>query len=368
MAKKKEVEVCYYQRPDGLYEASQRINGKRKVFRGRTCREVERKMPEYREEIAKGRRFPVIADEWERDKEHEAAPGTWRAYHVTVKRLKGEFPGYASEVKPLDIKRYISRFEAQGRAAASVSKELAVCKMIFAYAVLAGDIDVSPATEVKKSRGLPVNPRSALTEEQEEAVRQAGIQQNAHWWLFGYFLLYTGLRRGEALALDYSDIDREKGVIHITKKINYATINGAPVLENHLKSKNGFRDVPLLLPLAKALPKERYGLIFPGEDGGYMTEYELGKHWKQYCRDTGLMQVYVTDNGDELESFNITPHCFRHSFATICYEAGLDPRQAASILGDTPEVLSTVYTHLRESRRLTAAEKLRAHFGEEPAV
>lgn len=62
----------------------------------------------------------------------------------------------------------------------------------------------------KKSHGLPVNPRSALTEEQEEAVRQAGIQRNVYWWLRGYFLLYTGLRRNEALALEYSDIDRKK--------------------------------------------------------------------------------------------------------------------------------------------------------------
>ena len=44
----------------------------------------------------------------------------------------------------------------------------------------------------------------------------------------------------------------------------------------------------------------------------------------------------------------------------MCYEAGLDPRQAAQLAGDTPEVLEKVYTHLRESRRQTGAEKLAA--------
>ena len=85
---------------------------------------------------------------------------------------------------------------------------------------------------------------------------------------------------------------------------------------------------------------------------------------ESYCRDIGLNEIQRTDAGKLVETFPITPHCFRHSFATICYEAGLDPRQAAQILGDTPEVLEGVYTHLRDGRRQTAAEKLAAHFME----
>lgn len=238
--------------------------------------------------------------------------------------------------------------------------ELSVCKMIFAHAVLAGDIDVSPAQEVKKSRGLPVKKRDALTMEQETAVKAAGIAQEGRWWLFGYLLLYTGMRRGEALALSYSDIDRKAGVIHVTKKLSYA-YGQKPIMEDHLKSENGRRDVPLLPPLADALPRNRLGLIFPGADGGFMRASEITKNWRNYCRDVGLNEIQKTSIGT-METFPVTPHCFRHSFATICYEAGLDPRQAAQILGDTPEVLEAVYTHLREGKQQTAAEKLVEHF------
>ena len=55
----------YYQRPDSLFEAIRTINGKRVAFRGKTCREVDRKMLEYREEVSVGRSFSVVADEWE---------------------------------------------------------------------------------------------------------------------------------------------------------------------------------------------------------------------------------------------------------------------------------------------------------------
>lgn len=355
----------YHTRPDGLKEAIRTINGKRVAFRGRTDREVDRKILEYRDEAETGRRFPQIADEWEREHEAAITESTRRVYAIVVRRLKAAFPGPVRAIRPLDVKRYLTAFEKQGRAANSVQVELSVCKMIFSHAVLAGDIDVSPAAEVRKSRGLPKQKREALTEDQEARVKAAGVARTAHWWLFGYLLMYTGLRRGEALALTYQDIDRKAGVIHINKKVNYAT--GNPTLEPFLKSKNGQRDVPLLPPLADALPNDRIGLVFPGKDGGYMRSSELWGSWRQYCRDVGLNEVLLDDAGRPVETFPITPHCFRHSYATLCYEAGLDPRQAAEILGDTPEVVEAVYTHLRDARRQTAAEKLMAYM-DLPAV
>ena len=66
MAKKSKYGV----RKDGLHEAIRTINGKRVAFRGKTDREVDRKILEYKLEAEKGRNFPVIADEWER--EHES--------------------------------------------------------------------------------------------------------------------------------------------------------------------------------------------------------------------------------------------------------------------------------------------------------
>ena len=355
MAKKGKYSI----RKDGLHESIRIINGKRVAFRGKSDKEVDRKILEYQIEAEKGRTFKAVSDEWEREHERDVSESTRRVYSYAVKRLQEAFSGMVGDVEPVDVKNYIRRFEAQGRSANSVGIELAVCRMIFAHAVIRGDIRINPAAEIKRSRGLPCKKREALTEEQEAAVKAAGAAKSGRWWLFGYLLLYTGCRRGEALALTYQDIDRKAGVIHITKKVSYAT--GKPVLEDHLKSENGRRDIPLLAPLAAALPKSRIGLLFPGDDGGFMRPHEITREWKHYCRDVGLNVIQQDGAGGTLETFPITPHCFRHSFATICYEAGLDPRQAAGLLGDTPEVVEAVYTHLRQGRRETAAEKLAAY-------
>ena len=111
----------YHQRKDGLFESIRTINGKRVAFRGKTCREVDRKILEYNDKQEMGRKFPEIADEWEREHEKEVSESTRRVYSFAVKRLKAAFKGLASEVRPLDVKRYITAFEKEGRAANSAA-------------------------------------------------------------------------------------------------------------------------------------------------------------------------------------------------------------------------------------------------------
>ncbi len=341
MARKK-----YYQRPDGLYECSRRINGKRVVFRGRTCAEVDRKILEYNVTAKKGRKFPVIADEWLAMKEKEVAASTYKIYALAVRRAEEIFTDHIGEYKALDVQRYITGIERQGYAGGSVASNLGVIKQIFAFAVLAGDLDYNPVTDIRRGKNLPKTIRTALTEEQERIVERC---RTGEWWWLGLLLLYTGVRRGELLALEWQDIDRHNGVIHITKKLNHVDPT-RPVLETWLKSKNGLRDIPLFDVLADALPRNRIGRIFTDEHGNYLSAHRFGVIWKQYCSDAGL----VDEHGEPA----LTPHQFRHSFATICYEAGIDPLAASAFLGDTEAVTKNIYTELRASRQLSAGAQV----------
>ena len=346
----------YYQRKDGLYEAIRTINGKRVAFRGKTEREVERKMLAYKEKAESGKTFAEVADEWLIEKEHSIREATRLLYNRETEKAKEYFTGSIKSIRPLDVKRYISKIIKKGYSGETTSKGLGVLQQIFSYAVIEGYIDVSPAAEVRVPKGLPKKKREALTAEQEAIVRRSGIERKATFWLFPYLLLFTGMRRGEALALTYADIDRKNMVIHVNKKVDYST-GAKPKLDHFLKSENGERDIPLLPPLADALPKNAIGLVFPGKSGSYMTDTEMRGLWKKYCFEVG----FVEDGGEKLE-YPITPHCMRHSFATICFEAGLDPRSAAEFLGDNVQTLEAVYTHLRAEKKESAADKLIKHF------
>ena len=352
----------YHQRKDGLFETSRTINGKRIFFRGKTCAEIERKILEYNTEKKVGRKVPVIADEWLTMREPELSMSTYRVYRYAVERIKDAFRGEAGGVSPLDIKRYITAFEKHGYARDTVQIELGVIKQIFAYAVLQGDIDVSPAAEVRKSRNLPKKQRHALTEEEERKVEEYRGED----YLLGMMLLYTGCRRGELLALNWQDIDRKAGTITINKKLNYAYGN-TPHLERHLKNKNREnndgrgRVIPLLSPLADVLPNRRLGLIFHNEDGKPLTGSQLLFRWQRYCRNAGLAEYVYNESGEPIPTYPITPHCFRHSFTTICYEAGLDAKTTAAYIGDTEQVTTSVYTELRARHHASGAERVNAY-------
>lgn len=343
----------YNKNAAGLYETSMTISGKRVRFRGKTVAEVDRKIRERGEVEARGRPFSAVCDAWERDHAKEVRESTASIYAASTARAKAYFGARnVGDIKPIDVIRYVRGVEGKGFAKQTVSRDLTVVKQVFRHAVLCGDIDVSPAAEVSVSRGLPQTKRHALTEDQEQKVISC---RKGKWWLMGLMLLYTGLRRGELLALTWQDIDRDAGVIHVTKKFNAAQHR----VDQFLKSENGKRDVPLFGPLADAIPSMLHiGPIFTDEDGNLLDENKFTKVWKEYCSDAGL--TTTDERGKMIPA--VTPHCFRHSFSTICYEAGIDSRAAAAFLGDTEAITRNIYQELRDGKHATQAEKLDAYF------
>ena len=56
---------------------------------------------------------------------------------------------------------------------------------------------------------------------------------------------------------------------------------------------------------------------------------------------------------------SVTPHQLRHAYATMCYELGVDAKDAQQLLGHSKvEVTLDTYTHIRQARRSAVADKL----------
>lgn len=334
MAKKKKT------RADGLIEktVTDPRTKKRIHFYGHTDAEINRKMIEYNESQEKGRLFREVAEEWKEQHFQTLAPNSLKNYNPAYKRaieFFGDTP--IKKIAPQDIHRYINAF-SKTRAKKTVSTQLLILHLIFGYAVTeSNDILVNPCTDVKIPKGLSQSKRDAATTADERIIKET-----PNVWLFPYFLLYTGMRKGEALAIEFSDFDWENSEISVTKSVFHNP--NKPEIKKP-KTEAGNRKIPFLDPLKEVIPKEGNGFLF-SLDGGKtpLSESQYNLLWKNYVKTTGI---------------TCTAHQLRHSFATMLFECEIDIKDAQIILGhSTAAMTQDVYIHIRESRRIETGKIL----------
>lgn len=168
-----------------------------------------------------------------------------------------------------------------------------------------------------------------------KAAKKQGIRKYAFFKL----LSSTGLRKGEALALKWSDIDFNKHLIHVTKTLTQGFED--KLIIQSPKTKNSLRDVPLSNSLAKVLVDYRkqskiiYPLIFCKVNGNYLN-LSAPSNWLHY--------IYK----DNPKLKRITVHGFRHTFATLMLQPGTGntPKDVQMILGhENVQMTLDIYTH-----------------------
>lgn len=292
--------------------------------------------------------FADAVDEWERQHLEEISYKTAEAYTAPTRRLKEQYGARpVSDITAADVAAYLSVLGKKGFSKRSVQMHRDILNMVFNHAIVAGHITANPCAAVSMPRNLPSHKRDLPTDEAIQAVENGA---DVPFGLFALVCLYAGLRRGEALALTYEDIDRDAGVIHVTKAVEFVGNNP------HLKTPKtvaGYRDAILLDALAAVLPEDGTGLLFPRPDGGLLTKIQYRKRWAKYCEAIG---------------YEITAHQLRHGFATILYEAGVPDKDAQELLGHSSiTVTRDVYTHIRQSQRKDTASRLNQYIAGEDA-
>ncbi len=302
--------------------------GKRLYFYGKTAREANLKMIEHQTARRDGRMFPDLANAWWSDEVENLAPQTVKGYKAPFGRVVDYFQARrARDIAPQDIRDFFTELKRQGYAKKSVANHRIIINQILDYAVVNGDIDLNPCSAVKIPNGLAQKKRTAATEDEEKI-----ITERADLWVFPFFALKTGLRRGELLALQWQDIDFEKNLIHVTKSASYEK-NDATIKEP--KTEAGVRAVPLLSSLRERI------LPLRGKPEEYVFGGKRPPTLKKFFHD---YYIYKKQSG-----IKASPHQLRHSFATVAFEAGLSAKEAQELLGHRQiQTTLDIYTDFRE--------------------
>ncbi len=283
--------------------------------------------------------FVRAADEWEEMHFPEIAYGTQVCYTPALRRAKEFFADKAlDDIEPQDVKRLLDSLAMQRYSAKTVKMQKVVIGLVYKYAIIQGYTKVNPAEYVTLPKHLKVEQRTPPEKETVEIIKN---NVSAPFGLFPFFLLYTGCRRGEALAVRWSDVDFKNNVILIRQNIIFR--NNQAVVNNHLKTEAGMRSIPLLSPLRTELESQsrKAVYIFANEDGTLLSETQYNHRLNAYKKATGAV---------------FTPHQLRHEYATILYEAGVDEGVAQTIMGHADiRTTQNIYTHIRQSKIESAA-------------
>lgn len=363
MAKKLNYAELFVLRKDGRYMARYTDETGRHALYDRDPERLYARLQEAK--LPKEERIPTfrdIAENWERQHREEITVRTWKNYAPHYQDILTKHgKKHIEDVSAADVQNHLLEAKAKQYSATVVNAIRSMYRMIFDYAIIAGHAKYNPVTAIKLPRGLKRGKRTAPTDEQIQIIFN---NIDKPFGLFPFFLLCTGLRKSEALALNWSDVDFQKKEISVTKSLDYDI--GAKPKEKAPKSAAGVRIVPIVDVLAEPLQKARSAAVSPylfpatdsnrsGKGGGYMTLRGYEEAWLRYCKEVGF--VYWDEEQKKYKP-TITAHNLRHGTATLMFESDVDVLTTKNILGHSRvEVTQEIYTELREAQNRKSVDK-----------
>ncbi|WP_220434509.1 site-specific integrase [Lactobacillus delbrueckii] len=229
---------------------------------------------------------------------------------------------------------------------------------VFKYAFQIGLIDSNPFDRViMPKKPAKQKKENFYTKDELETflngARDAGIMKYALFRL----LAFSGMRIGELITLEWSDIDFFRKTVSINKTLTLDKAGNYTVGRPKTTSSNRviMLDDETMAILQKwraeqsrriiYLGKPKNDLIFPGEHGAHLV-YSTALDWnKKIAKKQGLK--------------NISLHGFRHTHASLCFEAGLTMQDVKDRLGHSNiSTTMDIYTHVTKSRKEESIQQL----------
>lgn len=264
------------------------------------------------------------------------------------------------EIKPLHCQNILNQMVMSDYKNSTIGMIRNAMKLLFDDAVENELIIRNPVTKaVKCTQGKESKAKTAMTVD-EQKVFLFLAKESSYYYQYA-FVLQTGIRVGELIGLKWSDIDFENRILKISRtanQINGEWIVGAP------KSKAGQRGIPLTNEAVDILNKVKQNRkplnIVPMQYHDLVFVSRTGKPVDNSSYNAALRKI--------CEKANISPismHILRHTFATRCIEAGMQPKTLQVILGHSSiDVTMDIYVHVmentknKEMKRVESALKL----------
>ena len=275
-------------------------------------------------------------------------------YNGCIKQRFGNV--YINQIRGEHIQKLYNELLKEGYAVSSIKVISAILNGCFSQALKNGLIERNPIAAATLPRQTSTAVRQALTKEQQELFMNYAEDS----YLYNRFavMLRTGLRSGEVRGLKYRDIDKKKNVIHVRRTLKYLEHRG--YFEDTPKTNTSKRDIPLTKDILALLEAQ---CAFWGFDiiklDTYLFCNEKGEPLSRERVQGEINRIIKRINNDGHDFKRITPHIFRHTFATRAIEAGMQPQVLKTILGHSSLAMTMdLYSHVMDDVKSDEMEKI----------
>lgn len=375
--KGKELGVGLSQRKDGVYQGryKDRFN-KIKYIYGTKLSEVKKELAVA---IAENIQFTSIRDDIKLDdwfnrwievyKKKSVRPNTLREYtHIYNKNIS-PFLGNRninSFVKS-DIQTLIDKIADDNYKYERQNKIKVILNDMFNRAIEDNLMIKNPAKGVKLRADKEVNAFALTVEQQNEFFEacKGTFYDNMY-----NVAVNTGLRPGELFALTPNDIHLDEGYIDVNKTLVYQKYLDDTCKTFHIeppKTKQSYRQVPINSECLKYLERQlelkdivKYKRPKEQNDYLFVTSYNTPLNSQIYSDSIKAIvkQINLARSFDN-EFPVFSGHTLRHTFATRCFEAGVQAKVVQSYLGHaTLKMTMDLYTHVTEERAAVDIERI----------
>ncbi len=255
------------------------------------------------------------------------------AYLHDVKLLQDSFPDYNPlEIKMADIENFLAVLYDLGMSASSQARILSGLKAFYNYLVLEKMMQVSPLELIEAPKLLRKLPDVLSLEEIELLLNALDLSKADHVRNKAMIetLYSSGLRVSELISLKISHIYFEDEIIRVIGKGNKERL--VPIGQSALRSIETYQTY-----IRSQWHKfhQHDDVLFLNRRGEPITRVMVFTFLKNLAKEAGIQK-------------KISPHTFRHSFATHLIEGGADLRAVQMMLGHASITTTEIYTHLNQ--------------------
>lgn len=225
------------------------------------------------------------------------------------------------------IRQFAAADNRAGLAPRSIQRRLSAVRSFFRYLIREGLLDANPAADVPAPRGPKRLPKTLDADQMGRLLELPQTDPLAvRDWAMMELLYSSGLRLAELVGLDIGAVDLADGTVRVTGKGNKTRV--VPV-GSHARTA-----IAKWLKQRGHLTRPTTGqALFLGARGKRISPRSVQSRVQLWARRQGLAQ-------------SVSPHLFRHSFASHLLESSGDLRGVQELLGHADISSTQIYTHL----------------------